>query len=44
MSLVSPGAPIERCYFPETGVASVVTTSANGKQAEIGLIGREGMV
>jgi len=44
MPLVTPGEPIERCYFFETGVASVVSATADGKQAEIGLIGREGMV
>lgn len=44
MALVAPDAPIERCYFLESGVASVIATTADGKQAEIGLIGREGMV
>jgi len=44
MSLVAPGEPIERCYFLESGVASVFSNTADGKQAEIGLIGREGMV
>ncbi len=42
--LVAPDTPIERCYFLESGVASVIATTADGKQAEIGLIGREGMV
>ena len=44
MSLVASGEPIERCYFLESAVASVVTTTADGKQAEVGLVGREGMV
>ena len=44
MPLVTPGKVIERCYFLESGVASVVSTTADGKQAEIGIIGREGMV
>lgn len=44
MPLVSPNEPIARCYFPESGIASVVTTTADGKQAEIGVVGREGMV
>lgn len=44
MPLVRPGEPIERCYFFESGVASVISTTADGKQAEIGIIGREGMV
>jgi len=44
MPLVTPGKLIERCYFLEAGVASVVSTTADGKQAEIGIIGREGMI
>ena len=44
MPLVTPGKPIERCYFLESGVASVVSTTSDGKQAEIGIIGREGMI
>ncbi len=42
--LVVPDQPIKRCYFIESGVASVVSTTTTGKQAEIGIIGREGMV
>ena len=44
MPLVTPGQIIERCFFFESGVASVVTSTAAGKQAEVGIIGREGMV
>lgn len=44
MALVSPGDVIDRCYFIESGVASVISTTPDGKQAEIGIIGREGMV
>ncbi len=44
MPLVRPGETIERCYFFESGVASVISSNADGKQAEIGIIGREGMV
>jgi len=44
MRLVTPGVLIERCYFLESGIASVISTTADGKQAEIGIIGREGMV
>ena len=44
MLLVAPGEPIHRCFFLESGVASVVSSTADGKQAEIGIIGREGMV
>jgi len=35
---------IDAVYFPETGWASLVTTLADGLQAEVGLVGREGMV
>src|SRR4051812_8018845 len=31
-------------YFLTSGVASTVTTSSNGDSAEVGLIGREGVV
>lgn len=44
MPLVRPGETIERCYFFESGIASVISGNADGKQAEIGIIGREGMV
>jgi len=42
--LVTPGEPIQRCYFFESGVASIISTTPDGKQAEIGIVGREGMV
>jgi CRP-like cAMP-binding protein len=42
-SLERPNRRIESVYFPEAGFASVVAIQANGKQAEVGLIGREGM-
>ncbi len=42
--LVTPGEPIPFCFFLESGVASVVSTTPDGRQAEIGIIGREGMV
>jgi len=34
---------IEAIYFPETGFASVVAIRRDGKEVEVGLIGREGM-
>ena len=34
---------IERVYFPENGVVSVVSNEPDGKQIEIGIFGREGM-
>jgi CRP-like cAMP-binding protein len=36
--------PIEYVYFPITGVASLVSTMANGFASEVGTIGNEGMV
>ena len=41
--LERPNKRIEAVYFPETGFASVVAVQRNGKQVEVGLIGREGM-
>jgi CRP-like cAMP-binding protein len=34
---------MQRCEFPESGFASVVAVQSNGKEVEVGLIGREGM-
>ena len=42
-SLERPNRRIEAVYFPEAGFASVVAIQSNGKQVEVGLIGREGM-
>jgi CRP-like cAMP-binding protein len=35
---------IDHVYFPETSVVSMLTVMENGDTAEVGLIGREGMV
>ena len=42
-SLERPNRRIETVYFPEGGFASVVAVQSNGKEVEVGLIGREGM-
>src|SRR5580698_4353510 len=42
-SLERPNRRIDAAYFPEAGFASVVAVQPNGKQVEVGLIGREGM-
>jgi CRP-like cAMP-binding protein len=41
--LERPNRRIEAAYFPEAGFASVVAVQSNGKEVEVGLIGREGM-
>src|ERR1700719_1353142 len=41
--LERPNRRIDAAYFPESGFASVVAVQSNGKQVEVGLIGREGM-
>jgi hypothetical protein len=41
--LVEPNTPIEHLYFLEQGVASVVATTPQGRQIEVGIIGREGL-
>ena len=43
-SLIVPGKTIEAVHFVESGWVSLVTTLENGAQAEVGLVGREGMV
>jgi CRP-like cAMP-binding protein len=42
--LHAPDAPIGAVYFPETGWISMLATLESGDAAEVGLIGREGMV
>ena len=42
-NLERPNKRIEAVYFPEAGFASVVAVQSNGKEVEVGLIGREGM-
>jgi CRP-like cAMP-binding protein len=42
-SLERPDKRIDVVYFPESGFASVVARQPNGKEVEVGLIGREGM-
>jgi CRP-like cAMP-binding protein len=41
--LEKPNRRIDAVYFPESGFASVVAVQSNGKEVEVGLIGREGM-
>ncbi|WP_411032794.1 Crp/Fnr family transcriptional regulator [Shinella sp. BYT-45] len=43
MELSMPGLPADHCYFPTAGIISTVVVSPEGNQAEIGVIGREGM-
>jgi len=42
--LHAPGKPIEAVYFPETGWVSMLTYLEDGDAAEVGLVGRDGMV
>lgn len=42
MILVEANAPVTTIYFPEGGIASIVATSQNGEQTEVGIFGREG--
>ena len=37
-------APIDMVYFPETGMISLIANLADGGQAEVGVVGREGML
>jgi CRP-like cAMP-binding protein len=38
------GEPIEYCYFVNSGLASVLNVTGDGKSVEVGLTGKEGMV
>lgn len=42
--LIAADKMIQRTYFLESGIASVVAATANGMQTEVGIIGREGMI
>jgi CRP-like cAMP-binding protein len=43
-TLVLPDVPIHNVYFPESGWASLLVPLEDGDAAEVGLIGREGMI
>jgi CRP-like cAMP-binding protein len=43
-TLYAAHEPITAVYFPETGWVSMLATLENGDAAEVGLVGREGMV
>nr|WP_286198657.1 Crp/Fnr family transcriptional regulator [Mesorhizobium sp. BR1-1-16] len=43
MNLQLPGRPIERVYFPESAIASVVAIAGDHSRSEIGLVGYEGV-
>ncbi len=40
----SPEQPIKYCWFLEDGIASMVATSRDGQETEVGIVGREGMI
>ncbi len=42
--LHEPGSVVERVYFPNSGMVSLVLGSANGEQVEVAMAGREGAV
>jgi CRP-like cAMP-binding protein len=42
--LIAADKAIQRTYFLESGIASVVASTADGTQTEVGIIGNEGMV
>src|ERR1041385_8486304 len=43
MTLYEAGDKIDYIYFPSNAVVSVVSGTEDGKSAEAGLVGREGM-
>jgi CRP-like cAMP-binding protein len=42
--LIAADKLIQRTYFLECGIASVVAATADGTQTEVGIIGKEGMI
>ena len=43
-NLYAPDEAIEAVYFPEAGMISMVTNLDDGVQAEVGIVGQEGML
>ena len=43
-TLIEPEAPIAYSWFPGSGICSLIAASAAGRQVEVGLIGRDGLV
>ena len=41
--LIVANKPVTECYFPESGLASIVV-APDGREIEVGMIGREGLV
>lgn len=42
--LICAGSPIERVYFLQSGIASIVVVSETGRETEAGIVGKEGFV
>jgi CRP-like cAMP-binding protein len=42
--IYEPDQPLPYVYFPETGVTSILVIMSDGKAAEAGLVGHEGML
>jgi CRP-like cAMP-binding protein len=42
--LHAPGEPMTAVHFPESGWASMLAVLADGNSAEVGIVGREGMI
>jgi len=42
--LYEPGSRIQHCYFPNEGVVSLLSVLGPNKAAEVGMVGREGLV
>lgn len=41
--LLAADTPVEHVYFPESGIASIVATSASSRRTEVGIFGRDGV-
>ncbi len=43
-TLIEPDAPITYSWFPEHGICSLISSTATGRQVEVALVGRDGLV
>ncbi|TCL66339.1 Crp/Fnr family transcriptional regulator [Rhizobium sp. BK251] len=42
--LLKPSTSADYCYFPVSGLASIVISSRSGNSSEVGIVGREGVI
>lgn len=44
IDLMLPGQPIVNCWFPVSGIVSIIAMTSSGHQTEVGVVGLDGLV